>query len=113
MSLILAFSPIFVRLKLNCLVTLFDRKLQVLKKSPNIPFMQFSINLNVEGEFFVIFKHYDILMRLKIQMIIHKEFWCYRIQKLCSEWMLKSVHNFWDDGQFPSSFLHASPLVPL
>ena len=31
---ILAFSPIFVILKLTCLVTLFDRKLQVFKNSP-------------------------------------------------------------------------------
>ena len=31
---ILAFSPFFVLLKLTCLVTLFDRKLQVFKKSP-------------------------------------------------------------------------------
>ena len=29
------FSPSFVVLKLTCLVTLFDRKLQVLKNSPN------------------------------------------------------------------------------
>ena len=28
------FSPIFVLLKLTCLVTLFDRKLQVFKNSP-------------------------------------------------------------------------------
>ena len=33
-SIILAFSPFFVLLKLNCLVTPVDRKLQVLKKSP-------------------------------------------------------------------------------
>ena len=31
---ILAFSTNFVRLKLTCLVTLFDRKLQVFKNSP-------------------------------------------------------------------------------
>ena len=29
------FLPIFVLLKLTCLVTLFDRKLQVFKNSPN------------------------------------------------------------------------------
>ena len=29
------FPPIFVLLKLTCLVTLFDRKLQVFKNSPN------------------------------------------------------------------------------
>ena len=28
------FSPIFVQLKVTCLVTLFDRKLQVFKNSP-------------------------------------------------------------------------------
>ena len=32
---ILAFPPVFVLLKLTCLVTLFDRKLQVFKNSPN------------------------------------------------------------------------------
>ena len=34
--LILAFSPIFVLFKLTCLVTLFDRKLQVFKKLPKL-----------------------------------------------------------------------------
>ena len=36
--------------------------------------MQFSINLNVEWEFFVIFKHYDILMRLKYRWLFTKNF---------------------------------------
>ena len=30
------FTPIFVLLKLTCLVTLFDRKLQVFKNSPKL-----------------------------------------------------------------------------
>ena len=33
------FPPIFVLLKLTCLVTLFDRKLQFFKNSPNWPFL--------------------------------------------------------------------------
>ena len=35
------FSPIFVLWKVTCLVTLFDRKLQVFKNSPNWPFWHF------------------------------------------------------------------------
>ena len=41
---ILAFPPIFVLLKLTCLVTLFDRKLHVFKNSPNWPFLAFLMN---------------------------------------------------------------------
>ena len=43
----LNFSPIFVQSKVNCLVTLFDRKLH---------FCQKLAKLNVECDFFVIFK---------------------------------------------------------
>ena len=39
------FPPIFVLLKLTCLVTLFDRKLQVFKNSPNWPFFGISNEL--------------------------------------------------------------------
>ena len=38
------FQPIFVLLKLTCLVTMVDRKLQVFKNSPNLPFLAFLIN---------------------------------------------------------------------
>ena len=38
------FPPIFVLLKVTCLVTLFDRKLQVCKNLLNWPFLAFLIN---------------------------------------------------------------------
>ena len=38
------FSPIFVLFRVTCLVTLFDRKHQVFKKSPKLPFLAFFIN---------------------------------------------------------------------
>ena len=38
------FLPIFVLLKLTCLVTLFDRKLQAFKNSPNGLFLAFLMN---------------------------------------------------------------------
>ena len=41
------FPPIFVRLKLTCLVTLFDRKLQVLKNSPKLTFDELLSTQNV------------------------------------------------------------------
>ena len=40
----LNFPPIFVLLKLACLVTLFDRKLQVFRNLPNWRFLAFLIN---------------------------------------------------------------------
>ena len=41
------FSPIFVLLKVACQVTLFDRKLQVLKNSPKWTlFVHFTLNVN-------------------------------------------------------------------
>ena len=58
------FPPGFVLLKLTCLVTLFDRKLQVFKNSPkwtifgplkNVNVARFIRNLN--ETFSVIFKH--------------------------------------------------------
>ena len=40
------FPPIFVQLKLTCLVTLFDLKLQVFKKTrQNVPFLPFFYQL--------------------------------------------------------------------
>ena len=63
------FSPIFVLLKLTCLVTLFDRKLQIFKNSPklaifgNLNILLSTQNVNVarfarKNEIFsVIFKH--------------------------------------------------------
>ena len=40
------FPPIFVLLKLTCLVILFDRKLQFFKNSPNWQFLAFLINFS-------------------------------------------------------------------
>ena len=52
------FPPIFVILKMTCLVTLFDRKLQVLKNSPKLTIFGFLMNFcplhfarNVECDF--------------------------------------------------------------
>ena len=39
----LKFAPIFVQLKLTCLVTLFDRKLQVFKKTARFKGTKFDI----------------------------------------------------------------------
>ena len=65
------FPPIFVLLKVTCLVTLFDRKLQIFKNSPKWTiFVIFSLHLsiqnvnvarfahNVEWDFLVIFKQH-------------------------------------------------------
>ena len=64
------FPPIFVLLKLTCLVTLFDRKLQVFKNSPkwtifgifNLLLSTQNVNVarfarNVDWDFFCDFKH--------------------------------------------------------
>ena len=39
------FPPIFVQLKMTCLVTLFDRNLYFFKNSPNLPFWTLSENV--------------------------------------------------------------------
>ena len=59
----LAFSPIFVLLKLTCLVTLFDLKLQIFKNSPERTtfgifneFLYFQ-NVNVAPSTFAVFKN--------------------------------------------------------
>ena len=58
------FLPIFILLKVECLVTLFDRKLQVFKNSPQTDHFKLTQNVNVarfarniECDFSVIFKH--------------------------------------------------------
>ena len=77
---ILAFPPIFVQLKLTCLVTLFDLKLHVFKNSPkwtifgifnwllstkNVNVARFA--RNVEWDFFMIFKHREFLRLQKFR----------------------------------------------
>ena len=56
----LAFPPIFVHLKLTCLVPLFDCKLQFFKNSPNWTifdiFNDFFVNIAVEWDFFCDFQ---------------------------------------------------------
>ena len=73
------FPPIFVLLKLACLVTLFDRQLQLFKNSPNWPFFwhfqltfvhskwkRSSLRLQCWMRlFYVIFKHSGYLSDLK------------------------------------------------
>ena len=103
--LILAFSSIFVQLKVTCLVTLFDRKLQVFKNSPVIDHFwsifvhskckRSSLHSQCWMRFFsVIFKH-----RVNI-------FWLHSAPKFCStpRDFLENMQNWW------ISFVHISLL---
>ena len=58
------FPPIYTLLKVTCLVTLFDRKLQIFKNSPK--WTIFGIFKMLNETFSVIFKHRDVGLDLEI-----------------------------------------------
>ena len=86
------FPPIFVLLKLTCLVTLFDRKLQVFKNSPIGPFLAFlstqNVNVarfarNVEWDFFCDFQTLWMDREWPAKQAMHRP-----ISKVKSRWKL-------------------------
>ena len=64
------FSPIFVLLKLTCLLTLFDCKILFFKNSPNWPFLAFELLLPTQNVKVAHFLCVTFFIKVKTQIII-------------------------------------------